>query len=217
MIRKSIQEELGRILSPGQIRYQEPIDRHCSFRTGGPADAMVFVRTRQELADVLRLLTSEGEEWFILGRGTNLLVGDGGYRGVIVTAVSSAGEEETAHRPGEDAPRQDDRPVRLDEVRVEKNMITAGAGATLHEVSLAAAEHGLAGMEFAAGIPGTVGGGLVMNAGAYGGEMKQVVRSVHLLSADIRERELGPEEMQFGYRTSLLRRIPGILCRVRLL
>ena len=210
MIRKSIQEELGRILSPGQIRYQEPMDRHCSFRTGGPADAMVFVRTRQELADVLRLLTSEGEEWFILGRGTNLLVGDGGYRGVIVTAVSSAGEEETAHRPGEDAPRQDDRPVRLDEVRVEKNMITAGAGATLHEVSLAAAEHGLAGMEVAAGIPGTVGGGLVMNAGAYGGEMKQVVRSVHLLSADIRERELGPEEMQFGYRTSLLRKISAV-------
>ena len=98
MIRKNIQEELGRILSPGQIRYQEPMDRHCSFRTGGPADAMVFVRTGQELADVLRLLTSEGEEWFILGRGTNLLVGDGGYRGVIVTAVSSAGEEKTVYR-----------------------------------------------------------------------------------------------------------------------
>ena len=87
MIRKSIQEELGRILSPGQIRYQEPMDRHCSFRTGGPADAMVFVRTRQELADVLRLLTSEGEEWFILGRGTNLLVGDGAIMALVVLSI----------------------------------------------------------------------------------------------------------------------------------
>ena len=104
-------------------------------------------------------------------------------------------------------------PFFLNSVRVQGNRIAAGAGATLKAVAVAAMEHGLAGMEFAAGIPGTVGGGLVMNAGAYGGEMRQVVRKAGLLMPDGTMRDCSGEEMEFGYRTSLLRRIPAAALR----
>lgn len=203
-----------------RIKYNEPMDRHCSFHTGGRADALAFVRTEREMAKLLELLRAEGEEFFILGKGTNLLIGDGGYRGVIVTAVGQDRQDvpDGSDRPdgseGADGPREglqsrDESPV-LDEIRVEGNRIIAGAGATLKAAALAARDHGLKGLEFAAGIPGTVGGGLVMNAGAYDGEMKQVVRSVRILLPDGSLRVFSGEEMQFDYRTSILRKVPGI-------
>ena len=90
MIRYTLREELDRILPPGQVLYEEPMDRHCSFRTGGAADAFACVHTEGELAELLALLREQGEPFFLLGKGTNLLIGDGGYRGVIVTAVEPA-------------------------------------------------------------------------------------------------------------------------------
>ena len=215
-----------------QIKYDEPMDRHCSFHTGGRADALTFVRTEQEMAELLELLRAEGEDFFILGKGTNLLIGDGGYRGVIVTAVGQDRQDGTDGSRGTDESRgtdgsrgtggfhgaeaqrkglksRDQSPV-LDEIRVQGNRIIAGAGATLKAVALAARDHGLRGLEFAAGIPGTVGGGLVMNAGAYNGEMKQVVSSVRILMPDGSLRVFSGEEMQFDYRTSILRKTPAI-------
>jgi UDP-N-acetylmuramate dehydrogenase len=157
---------------------------------------------------LLELLRADGEEFFVLGKGTNLLIGDGGYRGVIVTAVGTDGSD----GPQESMRTRDESPL-LDEIRVQENRIIAGAGATLKAVALAARDHGLKGLEFAAGIPGTVGGGLVMNAGAYNGEMKQVVRSVRILMPDGSLRVFSGAEMQFDYRTSILRKIPGIALR----
>ena len=224
MIRKSLQEEIGKILLPGQVRYNERLDRHCSFRTGGPADALVFVRTAGELAALLALLGAEGTEYFILGRGTNLLIGDGGYRGVIITPhfPSGAGGSGTeALRTGNSGAKTtgaeasgtgssgakisgretsgnstetgaagrpedwyeellaEDMPFPLNGIRIlEGGRIFAGAGVALQAVSAAAVEQGLSGLEFASGIPGTVGGALVMNAGAYDGEIKQTVTAV---------------------------------------
>lgn len=206
MINKELQQEIERILPAEQIRYDEPMAGHCSFRTGGPADALVSVRTGGELSALLALLRAQGTAYFLLGKGTNLLIGDGGFRGVIVTTVDPG--KEPAAGPGEAGEL-----FFLNSVRVQGNRIAAGAGATLKAVAVAAMEHGLAGMEFAAGIPGTVGGGLVMNAGAYGGEMRQVVRKAGLLMPDGTMRDCSGEEMEFGYRTSLLRRIPAAALR----
>lgn len=222
MIYKSLQEEMERILPFTRIKYNEPMDRHCSFHTGGAADALAFVRTEREMAELLALLRGCGENYFILGKGTNLLIGDGGYRGVIVTAVGADLAEDASQAAGADGSRAESRAGReesresgadgeearaLDEVRVRGNRVIAGAGATLKAVAIAARDHGLAGLEFAAGIPGTVGGGLVMNAGAYGGEMKQVVSSVRMLMPDGTLRLVKGDEMQFGYRTSVLRKV----------
>ena len=213
MIHTALQEEMGRILPSEQIRYNEPMDRHCSFRTGGPADALALVRTEEEMASLLKLLRDSGQAYFLLGRGTNLLIGDGGYRGVIVTAAPapSAEKTQTASARSQDLPG--DFP--LDGICVEGNRITAGAGATLKAAAMAAMEHGLTGLEFAAGIPGTVGGGLVMNAGAYGGEIRLTVRSVRLLMPDGSIQEYTADQMEFGYRTSLLRRIEAAALRAQ--
>jgi UDP-N-acetylmuramate dehydrogenase len=203
---------MGRILPSEQIRYNEPMDRHCSFRTGGPADALVLVRTEEEMASILKLLRDSGEPYFLLGRGTNLLIGDGGYRGVIVTATAPSAEKvQTASVCGEDLSGA----FPLDGICVDGNRITAGAGATLKAAAMAAMEHGLTGLEFAAGIPGTVGGGLVMNAGAYGGEMRLTVRTVRLLMPDGSVQEYAADQMEFGYRTSLLRRIEAAALRAQ--
>lgn len=212
MIHTALQEEMGRILPSEQIRYNEPMDRHCSFRTGGPADALVLVRTEEEMASILKLLRDSGEPYFLLGRGTNLLIGDGGYRGVIVTATAPSAEKvQTAAVCGEDLSGA----FPLDGICVDGNRITAGAGATLKAAAMAAMEHGLTGLEFAAGIPGTVGGGLVMNAGAYGGEMRLTVRTVRLLMPDGSVQEYAADQMEFGYRTSLLRRIEAAALRAQ--
>ena len=213
MIHTALQKEMGRILPSEQIRYNEPMDRHCSFRTGGPADALALVRTEEEMASLLKLLRDSGQPYFLLGRGTNLLIGDGGYRGVIVTATQAPSAEKTQTDPvcGEDLPG--DFP--LDGICVDGNRITAGAGATLKAAAMAALEHGLTGLEFAAGIPGTVGGGLVMNAGAYGGEIRLTVRNVRLLMPDGSVQEYTADQMEFGYRTSLLRRIEAAALRAQ--
>ena len=213
MIQRALQEEMERILPEGQILYNEPMDRHCSFRTGGPADAMAVVKTEDEMASLLQLLRDSGESCFLLGRGTNLLIGDGGYRGVIVTAAAAPRTENAKEVSG--GCGGDPAGFPLDGVCVEGNSIIAGAGATLKAAAMAAMEHGLTGLEFAAGIPGTVGGGLVMNAGAYGGEIRMVTSLVRLLMPDGSVQELTGEEMEFGYRTSILRHVDAAALRAQ--
>ena len=223
----SLITQLKHALPSGSVEGKVPLSEHCSFRVGGPADLFIRVKTQEELARTIALLREAKEPFFVLGRGTNLLIGDGGYRGAIVTMCPGQGDE--GHF--------------LSDIEVEGNRIRAGAGASLHSVAAAAARASLTGLEFAAGIPGTIGGGIVMNAGAYGGEMKQVVREVCLLdltdggasresadggtsreSADggaFREsadsgafRVYSGEEMRFGYRTSRVKEEPSVVTRV---
>ncbi len=181
------------MLGAEQVRVNEPMALHTTFRIGGPADFYVSVRNTEELRKVLACLKEEEVPWYILGRGSNLLVGDGGFRGCVIALD------------------------RMDGIAVEGRCITAMAGASLAQTAQAAREHGLTGLEFASGIPGSVGGALVMNAGAYDGSMDQVVREVTLLQ-DGEVRTLPAKELHFAYRHSLFKETSAIAlgCRMEL-
>lgn len=194
MITRELILQLQKIAAPGRVREKEILASHSSFRTGGPADLFIEVCDREELMKVMDLLAQSQTEVFLLGRGTNLLIGDGGYRGAVVTMCAPAGTETALNR-----------------VEVDGTMLRAGAGASLLKIAMAARDAGLTGFEFAAGIPGSLGGAVMMNAGAYGGEMKQVVRSVDVLYPGKEVRTYSGEEMEFGYRTSRLKREDGIV------
>jgi UDP-N-acetylmuramate dehydrogenase len=186
--------QLQEITAPDRVREKEILASHASFRTGGPADLFIQVSDREELQKVMDLLAQAQTDVFLLGRGTNLLIGDGGYRGAVVTMCAPAGTE-----------------TALSGVRIDGNVIHAGAGASLLKIAMAAKDAGLAGFEFAAGIPGSLGGAVMMNAGAYGGEMKQVVRAVDIFYPGRDFKCYNGEEMEFGYRTSRLKREDGIV------
>jgi len=175
-------KEIKSFLEPDQILCREPMKHHTSFRVGGPADYFIRVYTEAQLAKLVPLLQQNGLPYFILGKGSNLLVSDEGYRGVILL------------------PEGEFRKIEAREIR-----ILAGAAVSMNKAAETAAEKGLTGLEFASGIPGTVGGGVTMNAGAYGGEMAQVVTRVKGIRPDGEPVELSREEMQFGYRSSAVR------------
>ena len=160
------------------ILENEPMNRHCSFRIGGACDAMLLPSSIEDVEAVCALLAECGEKPFLMGNGTNLLVTDAPLHRIVL-------------RMGEDFSRVD--PVNGTALRAE-------SGATLSRLALFAAARGLAGLEFAHGIPGTLGGAVSMNAGAYGGEMKDVVTSVTYLDKDLSLRET--DDAGFSYRRS---------------
>lgn len=164
------------------ILTEEPMSRHTTFRIGGEAACFIRISSEEQLQKLIPYFENVGVEYFVLGKGSNLLVGDKGYPGVILQ-ISDACQQ----------------------IEAEENRLQVQAGAALSKVALFAMERGLEGLEFAAGIPGTVGGGVVMNAGAYGGEMKQVVESVRVLSSEGEILTLDNDTMEFGYRTSIIR------------
>ena len=164
------------------ILTEEPMSRHTTFRIGGEAACFIRISSEEQLRKLIPYFENVGIEYFVLGKGSNLLVGDKGYPGVILQ-ISDACQQ----------------------IEAEGNRLQVQAGAALSKVALFAMESGLEGLEFAAGIPGTVGGGVVMNAGAYGGEMKQVVESVRVLSSEGEILTLDNDTMEFGYRTSIIR------------
>ncbi|MCR5721244.1 MAG: UDP-N-acetylmuramate dehydrogenase [Lachnospiraceae bacterium] len=172
---------LKALLTDERVLVNERLDRHTTFKVGGPCKALLLAETTEELKAVLRLLKEEGEDSFILGNGSNLLVSDEGYDGYVIKLVGD-----------------------FLSVKLEGDSIVAEAGVLLSKVCTFARDNALSGLEFAYGIPGTVGGAMVMNAGAYGGEMKDVTESVSLLyNGDIVTRTA--EEMQFGYRDSIIK------------
>lgn len=175
------------------IKRDEPMGLHTTFRVGGNADFFLEISSPKELADIIKYLKQTERPYFILGNGSNLLVGDKGYNGVIL----HLGE-------------------RFSGIMVGKETITAQAGALLSTVAKTAAKHGLAGMEFASGIPGTIGGAVVMNAGAYDGEMKQIITMVTVMTDQGEILELDNETMEFGYRTSIIKNRPFIVLSARL-
>ena len=199
MITAELIRELTAATSPDRVRTNEILAQHCSFRTGGPADLFIRVACAAELEQVLELLAASGCEVFLLGRGTNLLIGDGGFRGAVVTMCTPAGQESELTQ------------VNAGQGQTDSCLLTAGAGASLYKIAMAAKDAGLAGFEFAAGIPGSLGGAVMMNAGAYGGEMKEVVRTVDVLYPGEGVRHYSAQEMEFGYRTSRIRRDGGIV------
>lgn len=175
------------------IKRDEPMGLHTTFRVGGNADFFLEISSPKELADIIKYLKQTERPYFILGNGSNLLVGDKGYDGVIL----HLGE-------------------RFSQITVENETITVQAGALLSTVAKTAAKYSLTGMEFASGIPGTIGGAVVMNAGAYDGEMKQIITMVTVMTDQGEILELDNETMEFGYRTSIIKNRPFIVLSAHL-
>ena len=172
------------------IKENEPLARHCSFRIGGPAAALLAPGSAEELAAVCRWLREKGEDPLLLGNGTNMLFPDEGLDRLVVQTCPNVGG-----------------------LRAEGTELFAECGATLARAATAALNAGLTGLEFAHGIPGSVGGGVVMNAGAYGGELKDVVTRTDYLDADGNVRTLRGGEHEFSYRHSFLSEREGVVLR----
>ena len=187
----SMYDYIEKIIPKERLLFNEPMSRHTTFRVGGEAQCMVRIEKEDELIKLVPYLNQLGQEYFILGNGSNLLVGDKGYRGIII-------------KIGEG----------MNEISIENNRIIVQAGALLAQTSVAARDAGLTGMEFAVGIPGSVGGGIVMNAGAYGGEMKQITESVKVMDKEGKILILDNDTMEFGYRTSIIKNRPFIVLEV---
>lgn len=163
----------------GKILFDEPMKNHTTFKIGGPADVMIIPSTEEELVKAVRFCRNNNIDFFVMGNGSNLLVRDGGIRGVVIKVYEG-----------------------VNDIRVNGNVIYCEAGALLTAVSKVALKHSLKNLEFASGIPGTIGGAITMNAGAYGGEMKDVVKKVRVLDRYNEIKELSNEEMNFRYRNS---------------
>lgn len=172
------EEKLRKIVNEGELWVNEPMSAHTTFRIGGPADFLVTPGTAGQLKEILALCREENQPFFILGNGSNLLVGDRGYSGTMICLS------------------------RLSAVETEGTCIRAQAGALLSKIAREACERSLAGFEFAAGIPGSLGGAVVMNAGAYGGEMVQVLTAVTYLDGAGEEHTLPAAACALTYRHS---------------
>ena len=186
-------EHLKRQLEEEAIPYScgEPLARHTSFQIGGPAALFCMPRTVEQLVRASELCREQGQRVYILGNGSNLLFSDKGFDGVVLCT----------------------RMLEPD-LRVEDDCVIAGAGMSLKEVCEAAARQGLTGLEFAYGIPGSVGGAVYMNAGAYGGETRDVLREVEFLDETGQVRTLPASELELGYRTSVFARTGWCVLRV---
>lgn len=158
------------------------MSRHTTFRIGGPADFYLCPHSTKEVQEIVEICKEEKLPYFVLGNGSNLLVSDKGYRGVVIQLWKN-----------------------FSDITVKDCCIQAKAGALLSKVAAEALEAGLTGMEFASGIPGTIGGAAFMNAGAYGGEMKDIIKSVKVLDTQGEVRVLPKEELKMGYRTSIVK------------
>lgn len=177
-----LQRKCAALLPDMELRFDEPMSNHTSFRIGGGAEIMAFPKTREELADILKVSTLLDCNCAILGAGTNVLAPDGGLPGVVICLKDCMdGLEQTA-----------------------PNRIRVMAGVTMARAAVFAANLGLSGLEFAHGIPGSVGGGVYMNAGAYGGEICQVCTAVEVMDRQGQMRQLTAQQMNFSYRHSLL-------------
>ena len=173
--------------------FSAPMSQYTTFKIGGPADCLLFPSTVQDVADILSFVKKHNLPLTILGNGSNVLVLDGGIRGIVVKFAKE-----------------------FSNIRHQGGKLIAGAGALLKDVSLYASEHGLAGFEFAVGIPGSVGGAVFMNAGAYESDMSCVVCCVTAVSANGQVRKFSKEEIAFGYRRSVFQENQHVICEVEL-
>lgn len=177
-----IENKFCNCLGSDNVKQQEPMSRHTTFRIGGPADFYLCPHSTKEVQEIVEICKEEKLPYFVLGNGSNLLVSDKGYRGVVIQLWKN-----------------------FSDITVKDCCIQAKAGALLSKVATEALEAGLTGMEFASGIPGTIGGAAFMNAGAYGGEMKDIIKSVKVLDTQGEVRVLPKEELKMGYRTSIVK------------
>ena len=185
----NFQRKLSAFIPKIELRFWEPMAKHTSFRIGGPVEVMAFPKNADELSELLQVVGTLGVKPVILGAGTNVLAPDDGLSGLCVCLKDA-----------------------LDGMEIlEGNRVRVMAGVTMTRAAVFAANHGLSGMEFSHGIPGTVGGGVYMNAGAYGGEIRDICENVEVMDLQGNLRTLSNEQMQFSYRHSLLEEEGGIV------
>lgn len=166
-----------------QVLREEPMKYHTTFRTGGPADYFIKPKNGEEISQIISICKEFNLPYYVIGNGSNLLVSDDGFRGAVI-------------RIGKE----------MSDIRFEGNQVTAGAGVSLAFLAMEVSKKGLTGFEFATGIPGALGGAVTMNAGAYGGEMAQILQSALVLDQDGRIHNLSLEELALGYRTSVVQK-----------
>ena len=193
MNKQFIYKELLNILDEKNIKVDEPMKKHISFKVGGPADFLVKPKTEEELRNVVEFAKKENVPFIVIGNGSNLLVKDGGIRGIVIELSDNFNNYE-----------------------IDGNIIKAQSGALLAIIGRNAMKNSLTGFEFAAGIPGTLGGALAMNAGAYGGEMKDIIECVTLLTPDREVLILPQDQMEFGYRESIVSKENYIVLEAKL-
>ena len=181
------------LLGEDRVFTDEPMKQHTTFKIGGPADYFLVPESGEEVGEIIKICKQTDIPYFILGNGSNLLVGDGGYRGAVIQIYRN-----------------------MSAVTTEGTTITAQAGALLSSVAAAAKNASLTGFEFAGGIPGTVGGAAVMNAGAYGGEMKDVLVEVTVMDADGNIFTIPAEKLELGYRTSIIKKAGYIVLEAKI-
>lgn len=174
--------ELEKIIKSDGIKYNEPMKNHTSFKVGGPVDILLLPKTSKQISEAIKLCNSYGMNFYIMGNGSNLIVRDGGYRGVIIKLTS------------------------IDKVITDGEYLKAEAGASLSTAAKVALEFSLTGFEFASGIPGTVGGAVTMNAGAYGPEIKDVIEYAILMDIEGNQFKLNKEELELSYRSSIVQK-----------
>lgn len=175
--------EITKFVDIDSIKFNEPMKNHTSFRVGGLADVLVKPKSEEEIINLIKYLKENSIPYFVMGNGSNLLVKDGGIRGVVIKISKE-----------------------FSCFKIDGNKIFVSAGCMLSVIGKALLKEGLTGFEFASGIPGTIGGALTMNAGAYGGEMKDIVKEVKVIDENGDIKILTNEEMEFSYRKSILNR-----------
>ena len=182
-MRQEFETKLFHTIDKEKIYVNEKMEKHTTFRIGGPADYFVMPSDVTDVKAVIELCEQEKVPDYVVGNGSNLLVGDKGFRGVIIQIAGN-----------------------MNQLQADGEVITAQAGCSLAQIAGKALDEELAGFEFAAGIPGTLGGAVRMNAGAYGGEIKDVLESAVVLTKEGKVMELSVSEMEFDYRTSIIER-----------
>ena len=181
------------LLGEDRVFTEEPMSQHTTFKIGGPADYFLTPERNGDIGRIVKICRRENIPYFILGNGSNLLVGDGGYRGAVIQIYRN-----------------------MSEIKTEGTEITAQAGALLSAVAAAAKNASLTGFEFAGGIPGTIGGAAVMNAGAYGGEMKDVLLEVTVMDGEGEIFTIPAEKLELGYRTSIIKKAGYIVLEAKI-
>lgn len=173
-------EHLVKITGEDNCLINEPMSRHTTFKTGGPAAVFLMPDSTEKLADIIKYCKDNNVDHYILGNGSNLLVSDRGYDGVVIRILDN-----------------------MNEIRIEGTSVYAQAGALLSRIGRTALDAGLTGFEFASGIPGSAGGACIMNAGAYGGEIKDIIKYAKAVTADGEIVTVNRDEMELGYRSSV--------------
>ncbi len=181
------------IAGKDNVLTNEPMKKHTTFMTGGPADYFVMPQTIEQLGGVIKLAKDSNIPYYVCGKGSNLLVSDEGFRGIVIQLYDKFSEYRFIDDGSQEAAEY-------------RKYINVKSGMSLVKLGKIAADNGLAGFEFASGIPGTVGGAVVMNAGAYGGEMKDILVSATIMDNDGNVRTLSVSELDLGYRTSIVAR-----------